>query len=437
MRNYFESLCSELNSFLKGQEIWLAQLEAEQSSYCRFNHGRMRQQGTINQSQLTLTLADGQKHSSHQLMLSNNLEDDTALLKSAITALRDRLKHLPDDPLFLINKHPENSEQLAHQEIPDAKAICQHVTENCAQDDFVGIVMAGSQYSAFANSLGQRNWFEAKDFNLDYSLYLHTDKAVKDRLAGPQWQQDNFIERLEQSRNKLSLLKQQPVELKPGKYRVYLTPDALNEIVNLMSFSCRAVQDKSSPLRRLHNHEVQLNPMVNISMDLTSGIVPCFQGEGFVMPPQLQLLENGISKNLLTSPRTELEYGIKHNGAGTGEQAGSLILNTGQLLQDQALSQLGNGLYISNLWYLNYSDPNSARITGMTRFACFLVKDGKLTTPINALRFDDSLYHMLGNNLEALTQEQELLMDTGSYFRRSRGAKALPGALVKDMCFTL
>jgi predicted Zn-dependent protease len=81
----------------------------------------------------------------------------------------------------------------------------------------------------------------------------------------------------------------------------------------------------------------------------------------------------------------------------------------GSLAQADILKQLGTGLYISNLWYLNYSDLPAARLTGMTRFATFWVEDGEIKAPVSTMRFDDSVYQLLGSQLEALTAERELL----------------------------
>ena len=60
------------------------------------------------------------------------------------------------------------------------------------------------------------------------------------------------------------------------------------------------------------------------------------------------------------------------------------------------LAALGTGLYIGNLWYLNYSDRPAGRMTGMTRFATFWVEGGRIVAPVTPLRFDDTLYRMLG-----------------------------------------
>ncbi|MNY37747.1 hypothetical protein D3C86_1723300 [compost metagenome] len=109
----------------------------------------------------------------------------------------------------------------------------------------------------------------------------------------------------------------------------------------------------------------------------------------------------------------------------------------GSLEQDEILARLGDGLYIGNLWYLNYSDRPAARITGMTRFACFWVEDGKLQAPLASMRFDDSLYDLLGSQLEALTRERELSLSTSTYRQRHNDSTLLPGALLRRLTLTL
>ena len=41
---------------------------------------------------------------------------------------------------------------------------------------------------------------------------------------------------------------------------------------------------------------------------------------------------------------------------------------------------------------------------GKTRFGCFIVEGGELVAPINTMRFDDSVYSMLGDNPIGLTE---------------------------------
>ena len=102
-----------------------------------------------------------------------------------------------------------------------------------------------------------------------------------------------------------------------------------------------------------------------------------------------------------------------------------------------ALAALGTGLYVGNLWYLNFSDRPACRMTGMTRFATFWVQNGKIVAPVNVLRFDDTIYRMLGENLDSLTRETELLLDSGTYRERQLSSMRLPGLLLKGLAFTL
>ncbi len=76
-------------------------------------------------------------------------------------------------------------------------------------------------------------------------------------------------------------------------------------------------------------------------------------------------------------------------------------------------------------------------MTGMTRFATFWVENGKIVAPVDVLRFDDTLYRMLGDNLEALTTERELMLESNTYGSRMLTSATLPGALVSEMTFTL
>ncbi len=48
----------------------------------------------------------------------------------------------------------------------------------------------------------------------------------------------------------------------------------------------------------------------------------------------------------------------------------------------------------------------------MTRFACFYIENGIIQAPIEVMRFDQSLYEILGDRLIALSAETECLAST-------------------------
>ena len=170
----------------------------------------------------------------------------------------------------------------------------------------------------------------------------------------------------------------------------------------------------------------RLDPRVRITEDIDDGVAPAFQAEGFVRPGKVPLITDGALVGSLVSPRTAREFDLQANGANGGESPEALAMDGGSLPARDALAALDTGLAVGNLWYLNYSDRPACRMTGMTRFATFWVEGGKVVAPVNVLRFDDTLYRMLGDNLEALTTERELLLDANSYGSRMLTSSTCP-----------
>jgi predicted Zn-dependent protease len=76
-------------------------------------------------------------------------------------------------------------------------------------------------------------------------------------------------------------------------------------------------------------------------------------------------------------------------------------------------------------------------MTGLTRFATFWVEDGRIQAPVSTMRFDDSLYSLFGEQLEALTVEREMILSTSTYSERRTSSSHLPGALIKGITLTL
>ena len=76
-------------------------------------------------------------------------------------------------------------------------------------------------------------------------------------------------------------------------------------------------------------------------------------------------------------------------------------------------------------------------MTGLTRFSTFWVEGGELQAPVNVVRFDETAYRVLGDNLVDLAEEREFLPDPRTYRSRSSGSMKLPGALVEDFNVTM
>lgn len=436
---YFGALVDVLQGALAAGERFTASFDAEDTDFVRMNRGKVRQPGSVAQRYLTLRLVRGARHASHRLSLAGDLAADRATVRDTVASLRLVLSDVVDDPLLLFPAEVRSSRSLREAALPASEALIDGILRAADGLDLVGFYAAGPVWRGFANSEGQRNWHATTTFNLQWSLYHGADKAAKSAYAGFTWDDAQFATRMQAAREQLALVARPPRTLDPGHYRAYLAPAAMEEFTTLLSwgaFSGRALRTRQSALDRMQEGAT-LDPRVTLVEDTQGGVAPPFQAEGFARPLRVPLVERGRLAGSLVSPRSAREFDIAQNGANGEESPEALAMDGGALPADDALAALDAGLAIGNLWYLNYSDRPACRITGMTRFATFWVERGKVVAPVNVLRFDDTLYRMLGSNLEQLTRETELILESGTYGSRELRSVRLPGALVSEMAFTL
>ena len=435
----FGAWVDALRAALAPGERFVANLAGESTDFARLNRGKVRQAGSVEQDELAIRLVRGARHAEHTLAMSGNAADDRAAIADAVAGLRAVLPDLADDPHLLLPEGVESSRTDRGGVLPAAEAVVDEVLDAAQGVDLVGFYASGPMWRGFANSEGQRNWHAAATFNLEWSLYDRADKAVKSAYAGFAWDRAAFATRMAAARERLALVARPSKTLAPGRYRAYLEPSALDEIVGILGyggFSARALETRQSPLARMREKE-RLDASVSIAEDTAEGVAPGFQAEGFARPDSVGLVREGELVGALTSPRTAREFSLEANGANAQEMPEAIAMKGGELHARDALAALDTGLWIGNLWYANYSDRPACRITGMTRFATFWVERGRIVAPVDVLRFDDSVYRLLGSNLEALTREPELMLSPDSYRSRRLASARLPGALVKEIAFTL
>ncbi len=438
MQNYFYELSEALFEQLQGDEQLLLSFEGEDSDFVRLNNNMIRQAGCVSQRSLCLDLIEGKRHAEACVELAGDKQQDIKQLTETLKKLRKQRAFLPEDPYLSFATEINNTEYHHDAEVVNSHQAIEQILQAGIGLDLVGIFANGSQYVGFANSMGQRNWHSSANFNFDWSCYLAKDKAVKSNYAGFDWQLDKLAAKIENCKHQLVVLAKPVKNIAPGSYRAYLAPSAVSEIMGMISwggFGLKSHRTKSTPLIQMVEQNRTLASNISLRENHARGLAPVFTGSGFIKPQHVQLIESGRYKDCLVSPRSEMEYDSVTN-AGS-EYPCALDLAAGDLPEENVLSELGSGLYINNLWYLNFSDRNVCQLTGMTRFACFWVENGEIQAPINVMRFDDSVYDLFGSNLLGLTSERDFILDASSYGQRSNSSMELPGALVKEMCFTL
>jgi predicted Zn-dependent protease len=440
MQPLFLSLVDRAIGSLRGSEFLLANFAGEVSDFVRFNRARVRQAMTIRQAHLTLTLVDGNRHASIRLALAADPAIDGAAVDSAVAELRADLPLLPEDPYLLYSTSVNSSDLVRSGKLPQGAEAIDTIIGSANGSDLVGILASGPVYRGFANSAGQRNWHAVDCFNFEWSLYHAQDKAVKSAYAGTDWDRAEASSRIETARERLSYLARPPKTMQPGTCRAYLAPAAVDELLWMLNWggvSAKAQQTKQSPIQRLVEQEAHLSDRVHLRENTNGGLAPAFDAAGFVKPAAVDLIAGGRHAGALVSPRTAREYGLDANGADDSEAMQSMELGSGNLAEADALAALDHGVYVGNLWYLNYSDRTNGRITGMTRFGTFWVEGGRIVAPLSVMRFDDSLFRMLGDSLVDFTREREWIVNSGTYRQRSIETSRVPGTLLSALNFTL
>ncbi len=448
-QSYFDALVNRSCERLSANETLLCTLDAESTDFIRLNHAVVRQAGSIDQANIGLQLIAGQTSTNASTSLTGVLADDEARMTLVLETLRGQLTHLGPDPHLLFCTDGLSSEHVAHGAVPASGDALGSIQAAAAGRDLVGVYAAGRKVSGFANSLGQRNWFETSTFNFDWTFYLGDsavrdsavrDKAAKNGYAGFDWNETEFLSKVATSNTHLNALARPSIAQPPNEYRTYLAPAAVRELVDLVSwggFGMHSHQTKQTPLLRMVEADASLAPQVSLREDTRNGAAPNFQEQGFARPDEVVLIEAGRYRDTLVSPRSAKEFNAATNGASADEEPQSLAIDPGSADTKTALERLGTGLYVGNLWYTNFSDRPACRVTGMTRFATFWVEDGELVAPVDVLRFDDSIYNMLGTRLIELDDTAEVILDASSYEHRSNASVRVPGALVDGMRFTL
>ena len=440
MNQYFKKINEYIFSKLNKNEILKTGMWGENSQFIRLNNSKVRQTGIINDMSYSISLIFNNRQTSTSLTITGNSDLDKLRIMDVLINLRENIVHLPEDPYIVYPKDGENSEEINKGNLLDFDNAVFNLLPVMQGVDLTGIWASGSIYTGAANSLGQNHWFETETFSLDYSLITENQKMVKDCFAGYSWNKEEYETYINNSKLKLEIMKEKSIKIDPGKYRTYIAPAGVADVIDMFSWggiSESSLQQKDSALLKMRQDNINLSPCFNLTEDFSNGMVPRFNGNGEIAPETLPLIINGSLKNTLVSTRTEKEYGTPTNYASGSEGLRSPNIGTGNLNENEILEKLNNGVYLSNLHYLNWSDRLGGRITGMTRYACFYVEDGKIIAPIENMRFDDTIYNVFGNELESITESQQLIPNIGTYDGRNFGGTYSPGILLKSFDLTL
>ena len=440
MEQLFNQLSETLlNNLQNGEDLKLT-IGGENSQFVRFSQSKVRQSGLVDDASLSIVLINNERTCNGSFTLTGNISTDEATAMEELNRLRDEVETLPKDPFVVMPEDTGSSREEYNGSLMNHETAVSALSPAMQGVDLAGIWASGRIFTGNANSAGQKHWFATDTFSLDYSLITPDERMVKGTFAGSHWDQSEYENNMAKSIAKLRMMEKPGKKIKPGVYRTYIAPAGVADIVGMFSWGGvgeASIQQGDSSLCKMRQNNVKMSPCFTLSEDFTSGIVPRFNSNGELAPEKLDLILAGSLQNTLVSSRTAKEYGVQSNFAGEGESLRSPVLSPGELNEDEVVKKIDEGIYLSNLHYLNWSDRPGGRITGMTRYACFWVENGEVVAPIENMRFDDSIYNFFGENLEAVTDKAHLHPTVETYDGRELGGVSCPGILLKSFELTL
>ena len=439
IQDSFEKNTSEILQTLKSEFQLSFYLEAEASEFVRFSKSKVRQATSVDQAKVTLTLQSPTKISRMSFPMTSNQDEDRKRFQVYFGKAKQELEQLPENPFPVSFPATGTSHKKFEAQIPTAEFIIDKIKSDTQNDDFVGYLASGPMIRAIKNSSGTNHWYSTDIYFVDYSLF-EGKNAVTATVAGSNWNEQEWQQSLNDSRTFLHQMRKTKKTLPKGDYKAYLAPSALAELISTAcwgGFSHAAYKQGQSGLRLLFDGAQKFSQKFTAHDNFDLGLHQPFNSLGEMVPTKLCLIQDGIGQNLLVSSKSAKEYKVESTGSDESESPKSLEILPGHLKREDLFKQIGTGLFLSNLHYVNWSDPKTARMTGMTRYACFWVENGDIVAPLQDMRFDVSLYEIFGTGLVELTDFQETLVNNLTYESRGLGGKKLPGALIDGFKLTL
>jgi len=187
-----------------------------------------------------------------------------------------------------------------------------------------------------------------------------------------------------------------------GKYDVLLSPLCMGNLIDHIAFQTSAFYvDSGLSFFKDKIGENVANDMVNLYDDGTrkDGLGSSKYDDEGVPSKKNALIEEGVLKTYLHNTSTAKKYGVETtaNAGIIAPEPTNLVLEAGDHNFDEMISELGNGIYVTNCWYTRFQNYSTGDFSTIPRDGIFLVEDGELSDPIKEIRISDNMQRLLKN----------------------------------------
>ena len=413
----------------------------EESEFYRLNDSSLRQGTLVNQAELLIIKNEGRSEKNVSIQLTGDEAIDFQNLEQVfslhfgldLSFSREELGNGPSD-----DSEQQTSHVTENKNVPKSK-ITSVLEEINPDSKIVGLLTTGKIFRAHIGADDTEfKWFEVDRADVDYSIFSK-QASVKEIYSSEHLESMILNQTIEKNLKGIQLLSKEKKNLNPGKLPVYLAPSAVNEVLGMFNWhgvQGSAMAEKQSVFMDLYLRSKKLSPLFNLRENFDLKLSPRFNTSGEISENIVEIIKKGQLISPLVSSTTHKKYGLTPNAANKNEGIRSGEVLGGTKSEDELISSLREGVYLSNLHYLNWSNKKTASITGMTRYGCYYVSAQGEISPINDMRFNVSLYDIFGDDLVDLSKERTTFCEAGTYGQRELGGMCVPGMLTQ-MTFTL
>jgi predicted Zn-dependent protease len=208
-----------------------------------------------------------------------------------------------------------------------------------------------------------------------------------------------------------------PQTIEPRPYTAVLEPQAVNDLVPLLSsaLSARNADEGRSAFSKpgggTRIGEKVCDERVTLYTDPTDPDllgVP-FDVEGLPIRRTVWI-EKGVLRNLSYTRFWAQKQGVQPTGdeiysGASVFSGGGLKLTGGTKTTDELIAGCEHGILVTHFFYIRSLEPRTVLYTGLTRDGAFLIEKGKVTRPLKNLRWNESPLLML-NRLEDIGRSE-------------------------------
>jgi len=196
-------------------------------------------------------------------------------------------------------------------------------------------------------------------------------------------------------------LSRSPKAHAPGKQLVILEAQAVGDLLSflLRAMDARAADEGRSVFSHPDGGDRRGEELVHTSVNLRSNPAdPLHPSRPFAADGQVHKVRDWIRDGALRQLFRSRHWAEQQGGEAV-PRPGSLFLDGQDVDLLDLIQAVDKAVLVTRFWYNRVLDPRRVLATGLTRDGTFLVEQGKITTAVKNLRYNDSPLTLLRNVL--------------------------------------